>query len=236
MSNPFNPNSLVSFISRQPWGNSVLRHINDARCRWWDQVHDTDTCGIIPLSTVSFQSRNKDAGLEYSSHHPRIIRAALASLPISHQRYTFIDLGCGKGRVLLLASELPFRRILGIEFAPALAEIARHNLQRCRWQRQRCRDITVMTADATEYELPLDREVLYLANPFLPAVMSQVINNIERSFQRLPRDLHILFVGLQFRRDSSFGAHPNYERLLRERYFDLYRHRPIEAPRMPQAA
>ena len=199
-------------------------------------MHNTDTCGVIPLSTFSFESKNKSAGLEYSTHHPRIIRLALASLAISHQLYTFIDVGCGKGRVLLLASEFPFRRILGIEFVPALAETARQNLQRCRWHRERCHDVAVFTADATEYELPIEPAVLYFANPFFPAVMNQVIRNIEQSLRRSPCDLLILFVGLQFRRDSSFGAHPGYERLCRERYFDLYRRRPPEAPESRTAA
>ena len=226
----------VSLISPQRSSKLILRDVNNARCQLWDRVHNTDTCGVIPLSTFSFDSRSKSAGLEYSSHHPRIIRSALASLPISHQLYTFIDVGCGKGRVLLLASELPFRRILGIEFAPSLAEIARQNVQRYRWRRQRCSDVAVLTADATDYELPLEPAVLYFANPFFPTVMCQVIRNIEQSVRHSPRDLLILFVGLQFRRDSSFGAHPGYERLCHDRYFDLYRRRPPEAHECRKAA
>jgi hypothetical protein len=108
MDNHLGPNGVAtSFASRQRWLKPVLRFISNARCQWWDRVHNVDTCGEIRLATFSFQSKNKDVGLEYSSHHPRIIRSALASLPIRHQDYTFIDLGCGKGRVLLLASELP---------------------------------------------------------------------------------------------------------------------------------
>lgn len=174
-------------------------------------------------------------GLEYASHHPRIIRSALAALPIRPELYTFINLGCGKGRVLLVASEWPFRRIVGVEFAPPLANVARKNLQRCRWLSQRCRELTVVTMDALDYKLPRGPKVLYLANPFFPKVTAQVMANIERSFQDAPHELFVLFVGLQFRRDESFGAHPGYDRLYRDRYFDVYQHRPAKAAQRPMA-
>jgi SAM-dependent methyltransferase len=229
-------NLLASVISGQDWGKSLLRQISDARCQCWDWMHGVDTIGTIPLATLAFESKNKDEGLEYSSPHPQIIRSSLTSLPLAHRDYTFVDMGCGKGRVLLLASELPFRRIVGIEFATPLAEIAQHNLRSYRWNIQRCRDVAVVTGDATEWELPPEPTVLFFANPFFPNVMRQVIENLERSFLHSPHDLFVLFVGLLSRRDSSFGAQPQYERLRRERYFDLYRHRPAMAAEHARAA
>jgi SAM-dependent methyltransferase len=129
------------------------------------------------------------------------------ALDIRHEDYTFIDIGCGKGRVLLIASELPFRRIIGVEFAPSLAEIARQNLRHYRGL-QRCKDIEVITGDATEYEFPSGPQVLYFYSPFSPAVLDQVVRRVEDSFQRSPRDLLVMFSGVLPMRDRGFGSRP----------------------------
>lgn len=56
-------------------------------------------------------------------------RALMASLSAPVDELTFVDLGAGKGRAMLLASELPFRRIVGVEFSPELCDVARRNLR-----------------------------------------------------------------------------------------------------------
>lgn len=204
---------------------SILRRVNNARCEAWDLVHGVDTCGEIPIIDLDFQSKNKIAGVEYQSHHPAVTRLSLTALAIRHEDYTFIDVGCGKGRVLLLASEFPFRKIVGLEFAPSLAEIAKRNLQNYRRSRQRCSKIEVITGDALEYELEPEPQVLYFYSPFLPTTLDQFAKRIEYSHQRSPRDLLVMFTGAPPMRERAFGSRPQYERLWRDRYMDIYRHR-----------
>src|SRR5690242_3123851 len=50
------------------------------------------------------------------------------------QAFSFIDVGAGKGRALLLASELPFRKIIGVELSKELARIAAHNIHK--WKQE----------------------------------------------------------------------------------------------------
>jgi len=204
-----------------------LRMINRARCHLWDLAHGVATCGEIPLANLDFQSESKAPGLEYQSHHPRLLRAFLESLVLDYEKFTFIDIGCGKGRVLLVASEFPFRRIIGVEFAGQLADAARRNLVSYRSRTQKCRDIEVLTVDAVDYRLPEEPEVLYFYSPFPPAVRERVFQNIETSFQQCPRDLFVLFSGMLAVRDRAFEALPQYERLRRDRYVDVYRRRRI---------
>jgi hypothetical protein len=111
--------SLRSLAASQDCLKPVFKTIGNARCRAWDLIHGVDTCGEIPLLGLNFDSQHKTPGLEYQSHHPAIIRAGLRSLEIRHQDYTFVDFGCGKGRVLLVASEFPFRRIVGENSRPS---------------------------------------------------------------------------------------------------------------------
>jgi SAM-dependent methyltransferase len=212
---PSKSSSLLSF---------ALKKINNARCQTWDFVHGVKTCGEIPLTALDFKSENKNPGLEYQSHHPKILHQILSALNIEHEHYTFIDFGCGKGRVLLLAAEFPFRKIVGVEFAPQLAEDARRNLKSYRTKRMRCRDISVLTMDATEYELPPEPEVLFFYSPFTGAVMEKVVANIEDSLRRYPRELFVLFTGVPGMRERAFGARPQFKRLTREQYFDVYQY------------
>lgn len=217
--------SLRSLAMSQSWMGPVFKTIGNARCLAWDVIHGVDTCGDIPLLALSFESEHKTPGLEYQSHHPAIIRAALSSLEIRHQDYTFVDIGCGKGRVLLVASEFPFRKIIGIEFAPQLAERAKQNLKTYRATNRKCFVIEAIRADATEYELTPEPQVLYLYSPFARSVLARVLDGVEASLERWPRPLLFLFSGVLGMRDSGFGSRPRFERLSRGRYFDLYRYR-----------
>lgn len=192
-------------------------------------MHGVETCGEIPLTSFDFESDHKEPGLEYHSHHPKILRQSLSALNIDHERYSFIDYGCGKGRALLVASEFPFRRIVGVEFAPQLAEIAKQNLQNYRGGLRRCRNVTVLTLDATDYLLPPEPEVLFFYSPFTGSVMEKVVQNIEDSVKHAPRELFILFTGMEIMRDRAFGSRPQYKRLTRERYFDIYQYDPGRA-------
>lgn len=212
--------------ARSPWVRQILKRVNDTRCRTWDLLHGVDTCGVIPLTSFEFEGESKTAGLEYSSSHPRIIRRALRALDLPFERYTFVDMGCGKGRVLLLASELPFARIVGVEFAPELAKIARQNIKKnCRADR-RCHAIEVLTMDATDYRFPQGSQLLYFANPFARVVMDKVRRNLEASYYLSTHEVIIVYQGLLWRREDSFGNHTGYERIRRERYFDIYRRLP----------
>ena len=217
--------SLKSLLRSQRWLQPVFKTVNNARCRAWDLVHGVDTYGDIPLASLDFKSEHKSPGLEYQSHHPSITRSAIRALPIQHENYSFVDIGCGKGRVLLVASEFPFRRIVGVEFAPMLAEIARRNLKSYRGKRQKYAAIEVITADATEYELAPEPQVLYFFSPFERSLLDQIVENIEDSFRRSPRDLLVLFSGVIPMRDHAFGRRSQYERLERGRHADVYRHR-----------
>ena len=216
--------ALRSMVRSNPLLKPVLKGINRFRCASWDFIHGVDTCGEIPLSELDFSNENKSTGLEYQSHHPALTRAALNSLDIHHEDYTFIDIGCGKGRVLLIAAEFPFRKVVGLEFAPSLAETARRNVQRYRGPSRRA-EIEVVTGDATEYDLPPEPLILYFFSPFSPDVLNRVVQRVEDSFQRSPRNLLVMFTGVPVMRDRAFGSRPQYERLSRAPHMDVYRRR-----------
>ena len=91
---------------------------------------------------------------------------------VDFETFTFIDLGSGKGRALLLAAMYPFAHIVGVEVQPELDAIARQNIERFDESGQQCHSIESVCADAREYDFPLTDLVVYLFNPFPDYVLA----------------------------------------------------------------
>jgi len=105
-------------------------------------------------------------GHEYFATDPWLFEQIMQALPIRFEDFIFIDLGSGKGRSLMLASDYPFRRIVGVEYLPELHRSAELNLGRYSGENQKCRRIECVCQDARDFEFPDEATVLYLFNPF----------------------------------------------------------------------
>lgn len=137
--------------------------------------------------------------------------------------YTFIDLGSGKGRVLLLASELPFKEIIGVEVSPYLNECARKNILLYNSDTQRCRSIKSICQDAMEFTVPDGNVVFYLYNPFNKEVMHSVISKIEASAIKHPREMYIVYVNPAH--SSIIENSRVFSAIKRTGYFAVYRNK-----------
>ena len=112
---------------------------------------------------------------------------------LNFRDFTFIDLGSGKGRTLLMASEYPFRRIVGVELLPSLHEIAQQNLHQYKSEAQKCFAVESICADATAIAFPNDPLVIFLFNPFPESGMQHMLKNLERSLCSHPRTVYVLY-------------------------------------------
>jgi hypothetical protein len=117
----------------------------------------------------------------------------MQSLPRDLSAYTFIDIGAGKSRTLLLASHYNFAKIVGVEFAKELVACARRNIASFRCDRQRCRDLIVIETDATQFAFPDAPLVLFFYNPFAQSVFDVVLGNIVASLKTHKRDCYIFY-------------------------------------------
>jgi len=95
------------------------------------------------------------------------------------RRSTFVDVGAGMGRAVLLASQYPFKSILGIELSPALRAIAGENVASARGLEVRCRDVRLVNADARNARFPRGDLVVFLYNPFDAEALDDVLDRIE---------------------------------------------------------
>ena len=135
--------------------------------------------------------------------------------------FTFIDLGSGKGRALLMAAMYPFARIIGVEVQPELHAISRRNLEVFSRPGQLCRHIESLRADAREYDFPLDNLVLYLFNPFPAYVMREVLDKLAASARRAPRPIFVLY-NAPFEK-QEFERVPELEPFCEAPQFQIYR-------------
>lgn len=178
-----------SVLSRVP----LIRRIYSgwARPHPFDLAHGIDTSGFVPASECATAGVPAVEINFYGGSQPSIIRAVLASLP-EPEHYAFVDIGCGKGRPLVVASEFPFRRVVGVELAPRLAQIARTNAATIAARHPSRRVVEVQVGDATTVSPPADRVVYFLYNPFGRALVKALVENVER---RLGHGLeHAFFV------------------------------------------
>lgn len=158
--------------------------------RAFDRARGVDTGGVVSLATLSIAGRRRDQGAAYWGVDPDELAEILAGLPLRHEDFVFVDLGSGKGRALLLAADLPFKRIVGVEFAEELHRVAERNVHGAGLTDR----IELICTDAADYPLPHDPLVLYLFHPFDDEVMAEVIANLRRSLVAVPREIAVVYV------------------------------------------
>lgn len=183
---------LISTILHNRRVRSALSQVRGAgllydgwnRAHPFDRRYGTDTSGRF--SAEEMRSRSQSAAAEhmrgYGGSQPSLVRAALNTLPRVGS-CTFVDLGCGKGRPLLVATEFPFRDIVGIELSPELAQTARHNTQLVAALHPARARARVETGDASEFPLPAGDLVLFLYHPFSAPLMQKVVEQLERALR-----------------------------------------------------
>jgi hypothetical protein len=190
----------------------------------FDQVWNVRTDGNEDLSKLRLvDDTNYVFGTRYQATAPETFAEVIRACPLPADQCIFIDCGSGKGRVLLMASELPFRKIIGIEFATDLADIARANIDAYRSPTQRCRDIEVACVDATRFAFPAEPTVLYLYNPFTGPVMEQFVKQVEASLREHPRPFVVLYRNARFAK--CWDQSPSFVKIASSALFVAYRAR-----------
>jgi len=168
----------------------VFRYLhNEKRADAFDVKYGTDTAGAIPLWRLDVKSKNARYGRGYGPIAAEVFRSCIRRIEVDHSSCAFVDLGCGKGRALIIAGELGFAQVIGVEFARELADVAKHNLQKLN-----IGNATIIHGDAVEYQFPDSSLILYMANPFSADVMSKVTDRLGEFCAKYPhRRLFIIY-------------------------------------------
>lgn len=168
------------------------------RSRFGDADYDWDYRVNTTSGAVGW--RDRMLGIFHSPYQPteralfhEMVDALAHHINFDFSEFTFVDLGSGKGRALMMASDYPFRRIVGVELLPALHEIAKVNLAQYHSDSQKCFALESVCADATTYPLPAGPLVVYLFNPFPESGLRRAVANLEHDLQRTLRPAYVLY-------------------------------------------
>ena len=191
--------------------------------RKFDERHGVDTAGHVAFAALDVETDDEEGGFDYWPTPIRSFKALLARLPDDYRDYTFIDYGSGKGRTLLMASEFPFKRVLGVELAESLSGVATANIRRFRSDKRVCHDVDSVCIDATQFPIPDGPCLFYFYCPFYAETLGQVLDRIKASYDADPRPMIIVYTNF-----ATFDITFPYEMI--EALGVFRRH---ESPRLP---
>lgn len=164
----------------------------------FDQRYGTETADETALveTGVSANAAERGNGV-YRPLWESAFFEALAQLDIDFHGFTFVDVGSGKGKLLLLASDYPFKKIIGLEYAPQLHEIATRNIEKYRKHAKRCEDIVSVHADALDYEWPAGPIVGLIFNSFDPDTMYDVAKRFDAELSGRAEPVYLIYSNLR---------------------------------------
>jgi tRNA G46 methylase TrmB len=172
----------VSWIVEQwKWRYFAFRNKKQIRLNIaFDREHGIETATELPLETagVPLSEVARGNGV-YRPLTEKLFRAAITSIGIDATKFTFVDIGSGKGKVLFMAAEHPFKRVVGIEYASGLHEVAIRNVATYRSNSQKCKHIEPVHADALQYELPEGPLILFIFNALAKEIMRGLLKKLD---------------------------------------------------------
>jgi hypothetical protein len=209
-------------------GFELLRDLSPTRrrSRYGDIDYDFDHGVDTTWATVSLRTRVREflSEARYQPSEPTLFHEIMRALPVASDGFTFIDLGSGKGRTLLMASAYPFRRIIGVELLAELNTIAQQNIARYHDDGQRCFALESHAGDARDFLFPAEPSVLYLFNPFPAHILRTVLANLRDSIAESPRSVLVIYHNLVHA--SAFAECSWLEAVLLTPQYAIYRGRP----------
>ena len=187
--------SAARAVKRSPLRSieSALYRLEDA---WFDWRWNVDTNTRVEQRQLKVDSANQVHAKPYYPTRGGAFRHALKHFGIKPQGH-FVDLGSGKGRMLMLASQAGFEHAIGVEFAPELAAIAKENARQFIKLRG-AGHINTLCMDATKYEFKAEDRMLFMYCPFGRTITQAVAEQLRHSLERSPRTFDVLYAQPDF--------------------------------------
>ena len=158
----------------------------------WDFFHGTETLTRIAPQNLETDSENKSQATYYGATRARPLVRLFHQLGPSREG-GFVDFGSGKGRVILIAAEYGFKKVVGIDFSEPLCHRARKNLESYRRRRKLESEISIVHSDVVRYKIQADETIFFLYDPFSAEVLAKVLENVRRSLIAHPRPIQVIY-------------------------------------------
>jgi SAM-dependent methyltransferase len=170
------------------------------KARFGDLDYDWDHNVDTTRSNAGFRSRllaELVAG-PYFATEPWLFEQMMQALPVHFQDFTFVDLGSGKGRALLMAAPYGFRRIVGVELMPEWHRTAQENIRKFVAENQSAPPIESLCLDARDFDFAAGPLVVYLFNPFPEPVFAAVMERLRQSVLKKARPVFVAYRYVEF--------------------------------------
>jgi SAM-dependent methyltransferase len=165
--------------------------------RQFDRREGVDTGGQAEPVDLTVVEGDASSGFTYAATPLRLAAAVLDAVPFPARDATFVDLGCGKGRVLLCAARRGYREVVGVEFAHELHATAVANAAAFRHRHPGTAPIRAVLGDAARFAFPSGPLAVYCNNPFAGDVMAGVIAGLRRSYEAEQRPVAVVYQQLR---------------------------------------
>ncbi len=184
----------------------------------FDVENGVRTSGLVAGRHLKSGHRHDRHATAYYGVAPSVFQALVKRWQRSEPaapvgEFTFVDMGAGMGRAILLAAAMPFREVVGVELNPTLARIARRNLALWRAAGKTRAATRMVCGDAAEFTLPRGPCLVFLFNPFGAPVMRRLLARIAESFADRPGELDLLYVNNE--QEGVLESEAGYVRLYR---------------------
>jgi SAM-dependent methyltransferase len=152
----------------------------------FDKKYGVMTSGVTESSEAGIADETaRSLAVGYVPTREVVIRHILdnTTKKLDLNEYTFVDLGCGKGRTLIVAAQLPFKEVIGVELSPLHCEVAKTNINRYLSDgknRVLCRNIRISCVNAADFLFPDTNLLIYMYRPFLGPIFKHVADNLRR--------------------------------------------------------
>jgi hypothetical protein len=182
----------------------------------FDEANGVCTSGLIAGRHLKSGHCHDRHATAYYGVAPSVFQSLLARWQRTRssesiQDFTFVDIGAGMGRAMLLASQQPFRQVLGVELHSTLVRTGRRNLTIWRKSGRAVSPLRLTLGDATQFRFPPGPCVCFLFNPFGASVMRRLLRHLAATFADRPGQLDLLYVNNE--QEGELECHRGFRRL-----------------------
>jgi SAM-dependent methyltransferase len=166
---------------------------------FFDLKYKTETRARLELENLTIEGDNKKRGVQYWPTGIFPLRKMFKKItPLIDGNSVLVDFGCGKGRVLLVASEFGFKEVRGVEFAEELYDAANRNIAQYKTKTTVKSEFRVIKSDVVDYPIRPDENFFFMFHPFDETVLAKVLAKINASLLTDPRNILIIFYCLKY--------------------------------------
>ena len=200
--------NLVAQLTR-PFAQAARHRVASLRAKWFDWRQGVETSARAEVAELTdIEARLARHAVHYEATSIEKFERALRILGERVHGFTFIDLGSGKGRVLMLAALRRFRRVIGVEVSAALHEAAQRNTATFASRNRNAAPIECICADASVHELPAGDLLVFLYNPFDAELLALAREQMLAACRTSPRRLAVVYINplhhALFEQDRTF--------------------------------